>query len=329
MLVLLAACLGGRAYPQVTPPVNCACGAALGERLLRLRHAYAARAAHSLPAEILEHVTTMAYAFPKWLTQPTVNLAAGQGYDDKDQRSLPNPATASSLASLERVVSSPPPRHSATAAAVGAGLARVTLMFCPDAAAVVGADASRAPLAPAVVPCPAANAGRKLCHTALMEELRVALLEQQAAAAPPGTTPWAFIAETDMLWLGHPASLLTQHLTFATTPPSSSRVGLAACDVLFTMHDWPLHDGNINSGVMLMRNSRGLRKFWAEGVVARVQRMARRACSGGQNQDAILQAWGVRKGRFPAGTSFVRGGGATHTARASPGARSTVHGAQH
>ena len=232
-----------RGYPQVVPPTNCACGAELGREILRLRSQWHLRADSTVPP------TVMLYGFPHSMTLATTNLGAHSGYDKPDNRSQPNPATASSLSSLSRVLQAQQDADSAT-------------MWCPNAASVLGSpfdeDAARLPLTRhTLFRCPPALRRRKVCHTVLMEEMRLAMLDEQAAVHGEqqqrgkarrrrNTTsldvPHALFVETDMLWLQHPAVIFVR----------SSHWG-QSCDLILTMHRPAVAQGNLNSGIMLMR----------------------------------------------------------------------------
>ena len=136
---------------QVVVPVNCRCDADLGHAILSLR----SQTNHS-PSVKDGSVTVMAYGFPHSSTAPTTNLGIGSGYDNPDQRSYPNPATASSLVSLARTI-----RGSPTSGCI----APIATMWCPGPASVLGT------MHPPPLPghrsmdCPHELRQGKRCHT--------------------------------------------------------------------------------------------------------------------------------------------------------------------
>lgn len=102
--LLIRSTLGAwRGYPQIVPPQDCTCDAALGQQLSDLRKKHAAAAARLPP------MTIMTYGFPHSLALPTSNVVGAAEYRQATttaliSRHIASPATAASLSSLARVL---------------------------------------------------------------------------------------------------------------------------------------------------------------------------------------------------------------------------------
>ena len=312
--LLIRSTLGAwRGYPQIVPPQDCTCDAALGQQLSDLRKKHAAAAARLPP------MTIMTYGFPHSLALPTSNVVGAAEYRQATttaliSRHIASPATAASLSSLARVLRDVGPLQSSG-----------RVMMCPTAASAFGTAAAhdRALYPLEVMPCPAELQSQHACHTLYMEEIRLSMLVQQAAnvSAPQ----LAAFVEMDQLWLGHPAALFVRGNVFVDADaqgdahhggmhgslhrPSRRRnatwITMAQCDLVLTVHERAPYQGNLNSAVQLLRNTPALRDFWRDSVIPRTRNLAARECKGGQNQDATMAALGMARGRLLPGSSRV------------------------